>query len=60
MSQPEPVGAEVKCQAWRCKNVALTAWTDGAGRHLELCEEHGDLLAVGFRLERLAQRDADR
>lgn len=38
------------CVALDCTIPHLTAWDDGKGPLL-LCEEHGDLLAVGFPLK---------
>ncbi len=40
------------CQALGCPIQALTTFGDGEGRALDLCEDHGDLLAVGFALKR--------
>ena len=46
------MGNVVKCQASACPKNALTLHEDGAGKWLWLCDEHGDMLAVGFPLKR--------
>jgi hypothetical protein len=40
------------CEAADCPKPPLTAFTDGADESWWLCEEHGDLLAVGFPTRR--------
>jgi hypothetical protein len=42
---------EDPCQALDCTTPALTTYQDGSGKALDLCEHHGDLLAVGFPLK---------
>ncbi|HEV2928417.1 MAG TPA: hypothetical protein VGW74_06980 [Propionibacteriaceae bacterium] len=45
-------GLKPVCEAFACPNPPLTTEVDGAGRSLDLCEEHGDDLASGFPLKR--------
>jgi hypothetical protein len=40
------------CEAADCPKPPLTVFTDGADESWWLCEEHGDLLAVGFSTRR--------
>lgn len=39
------------CRALGCDEDALTEFEDGTGRWFALCENHGDLLAVGFQVK---------
>lgn len=43
-----------ECVASGCTADVLTSWNDGVS-DLELCERHGDLLAVGFPLKQGAR-----
>jgi hypothetical protein len=40
------------CEARGCPAAPLTQFRDGGGELWWLCEEHGDLLAVGFETRR--------
>lgn len=45
-------GLPTLCEARDCPEPPITAFRDGANEVWWLCEEHGDLLAVGFPTRR--------